>query len=189
MLQYIDLYNILLYTIYMNIKIACDILNIELRKLDTSKEITICGGAALISAGYTSRITKDIDMFEVIDDSLKLAAERAASELGLNKDWLNSNIKNLAAELPHGWEDRCESVYQGSHLAVQRIGRRDLLFSKIYAACDRLSDVPDVVAMKPTEEELATARAWVLNLDSYAKWSEIVDACLSEIRNRLHGKS
>lgn len=172
----------------MDFKKSYDLLNAELSKLKIKRTITICGGAALISSGYSSRATEDIDVLnETIDPELQKASDIVGNQLGLIKGWLNNNPKSLSKELPVDWEERCEIAYLGSHLTVHRIGRRDLLFSKIYAACDRSVDIPDIIAMKPTEAELLEAKAWVLKRDAYEKWPQIVEECLSEIRRGLHG--
>jgi len=94
----------------------------------------------------------------------------------------------LAEDLPTGWEDRTREVYRGSNLIVKSLGRKDLLFSKFYAACDRGDDIEDILLIKPNEQELAEANAWVLEKDAAEIWPSIVEEMLAELRKRIgHG--
>jgi hypothetical protein len=135
-------------------------LNDELKQQHIQRELVICGGAALIALQIISRETRDVDVLKPrIDIALQKAAKAVAKNLGLVENWLNNGPAMLMNELPPDWDSHCEAVFSGSHLTVRALGRRDLIYSKLYAAADRMSDVDDLVAIKPTEDELESARA------------------------------
>jgi len=165
-------------------------LNDELNQRNIQREIVICGGAALIALDVISRETKDVDVLKPkIDSELKAAAAAVAKSLKLAENWLNNGPAILMKELPPDWESHCEVIFEGSNLVISSLGRRDLINSKLYAAADRISDVGDLVALKPLNSELKNAREWVLQKDASGIWPKIVDECLSEVRKRLgYGK-
>ncbi|MBI4924563.1 MAG: hypothetical protein HY843_01450 [Bdellovibrio sp.] len=161
-------------------------LNEKLEKQNTKREFYICGAAALIALRVITRATQDVDVLKpVIDDELKTAAKKVASTLQLKEGWLNNGPALLANELPRNWELRCSEVFRGTHLKVHSIGRKDLIYSKLYAAADRMDDVNDLVALKPNMSELEDARLWVLERDASEIWPKIVDECLSMVKKKL----
>jgi hypothetical protein len=161
-------------------------LNDELGKRNATREFYICGAAAMIAMKIIRRATEDVDVLKpVIDSELKAAAESVASNLQMNSNWLNNGPIALSEELPESWEDRCIEVFLGSHLHIRSVGRSDLICMKLYAACCRMDDVPDLVALKPSDLELAGAKVWTLDRDGSEIWPRIVDECLAEVRRRL----
>jgi hypothetical protein len=72
--------------------------------------------------------------------------------------------------------------------AFDRHGRADLLKTKLFALCDRGTDLPDCVAMAPTATELAEALQWVAFQDANADWPAHVEATINDLKKRLgHG--
>ncbi len=66
--------------------------------------------------------------------------------------------------------------------------RPDLLKSKLFALCDRGTDVPDVIALAPTAKELAECAPWLEGQDGNELWPAHVRATLADIARRLgHG--
>lgn len=154
-------------------------LNEELKSRTISRNLIICGGAALIALKIVTRGTKDVDVLAPkIDQDLNDAAEAVAALLKLDKRWLNNGPASLVKELPDDWESHCTEVFQGSNLVVRSIGRRDLIYSKLYAAADRTDDIQDLVELKPTEKELDKAAALVLQQDASEIWPKIVEQCV-----------
>lgn len=161
-------------------------LSTELEQQAGSWKLYICGGAALNLLGISSRQTADIDVLSpVLSEDLKSAANRVSEKLGLQADWLNNGAVDLLNYFDSKWQDRSTLVFSTSNLSVYSLSRIDLLNSKVWAACDRMQDIPDVVAMKPTEEELSEAKEWVLKCDAAEIWPAIVEQCISEINKRL----
>jgi Nucleotidyltransferase of unknown function (DUF6036) len=164
-------------------------LNDELRSRKLTRELVICGGAALIALKVVRRGTKDVDVLKPkIDHDLQVAALAVAQKHGLSQTWLNNGPAMLVKELPEDCETHCSVIYDGTHLKVSAIGRRDLIYSKLYAATERTDDITDLVALKPTVEELSAARDLVLQQDASEIWPQIVDECIAEVRRLSYGK-
>ncbi len=174
----------------MNIRHVLDTLNDELNAQNLERELVVCGGAALILLGVISRLTRDVDVLSPeLDAELKAISEKIAPSLGLKSNWLNNGPIALAKELPKGWESRATVAYEKKNLIVKAISRIDLIYSKIYAACDRQSDLRDLVALKPSNLELKKAEEWVLKQDAADIWPKIVSECLDELKRRLSEKN
>lgn len=172
-------------------KLVFDAIDQELRFLGTRRDLIICGGAALIAMGVVARETRDVDVLvPLLDDQIKSIAERIAGSFGLKAGWLNNGPKDLIQELPNAWESRCTIVFEGKNLTVRSIGRVELICSKLYAAADRPEHLPDLIALRPSEEELQYAAAWVLERDASQIWPQIVGECTNVVRERLgYGRS
>ena len=63
--------------------------------------------------------------------------------------------------LPIGWRERAKRIFEGQALALSTLGRPDLLKSKLFALCDRGTDLPDGIALAPTAAELAERAPWL----------------------------
>jgi Nucleotidyltransferase of unknown function (DUF6036) len=154
----------------------------------------VIGGAALNLLGVVSRVTRDCDILHpVLPDAIKAAASafaaerRRAGEL-LDDQWLNNGPAALAKQLPSDWHERLHTVFAGSALELQSLGRDDLLRSKLFALCDRGLDLADCVALAPTSGELAILLPWVEQQDLNPDWPAHVRATLADLGRRLgHG--
>lgn len=166
----------------MNIKETINVFEQKLTSINQSLEIIICGGAAIHLLGYSNRPTKDIDvLLPKLPDFLSPLIQEIAQEHRLPKDWLNNGPENLIYDLETGWKERITTIYQGKYLTIKVLSRQDLIFSKLYAMCDRRQDVQDLLAMKVTEEELQTAGEQVRQMDGNPDWPAWVDICISEV--------
>ena len=90
--------------------------------------------------------------------------------------------------LPPGFGERVH-WRQYSGLRLGAADRYDLLFLKLYAAAD--SEGPssvhyqDLLALKPTQEELEAAARWVMSQDSSSQFAHIVEQVVEHAkRNR-----
>ncbi len=180
---------IMVYPIYMDTLSSLKFLDAELASLGIERTLYICGGAALILLKVTTRTTMDIDVLRPdIDPTLDLAARKVATNMGLSESWLNNGPKDLLAYLGKRWEEDCTKVYEGPALQVFALGRMDLIKSKLWSACDRMDDIPDLIALNPTPPELQEAHSWVLLVDASEIWPHLVEGCLKELeRRRRHG--
>lgn len=129
------------------------------------KEAVVIGGAAISILYRGERRTQDIDVLTPIPEPVKEASREFAAMEGLANDWFNNRVVNLAACKPWGWGVNLMSLYEGEHLTLYSPSRENLLRIKLYSACDRPEgiaiDVPDIIIMKPTAEELSQACDWV----------------------------
>ena len=154
----------------MNTETIFKTLNDELKKRRLSRDLIICGGAALIALKIITRDTKDVDVLTPkIDADLKEAAEAVRIQLGLAEGWFNNGPAMLVKELPDDWESNCVQIFKGSNLNVK----------------SRTDDIKDLVAIKPSQEEIEEARTQVLKRDASEIWPRIVDECVAELKKRL----
>lgn len=157
-------------------------------------EAIVVGGSALALLGVTERPTRDVDILhpELSADVALAAREFAAHMRGqgveLADDWLNNGPMQLAEVLPSGWRLRIRSTFEGASLRLTVLGHADLLKSKLFALCDRGTDVADCIALAPDPGELDEAEPWLLAQDANPLWPEHVRATLTDLRRRLnHG--
>ena len=142
-----------------------------------SYEIVIVGGAALNLHGYVTRPTSDVDVIafadggrlsappEPLPDALLSAAATVARRMRLPADWLNTVAAlQWLQGLPPGLADRVTWRDYGSALRVGLVGRRDLIFFKLYAAADDRNvnsvHMRDLLVLAPTSDEIAAAEVW-----------------------------
>lgn len=157
-------------------------------------EAVVVGGAALGLLGVTDRQTRDVDVLhpdlpgDIVAAATAFAESERASGNHLADDWLNNGPAQLKEVLPGGWEQRLQSAFSGTALTLRALGRADLLKTKLFALCDRGTDLPDCVALEPTPQELTNAQAWVALQDGNLGWPDHVKRTLDNLRGRLgHG--
>lgn len=145
-----------------------------LAKENLSFNAVVIGGAALIIMDVVDRQTKDVDCLDPkIDSEVKAASIRFAKEnshFNLQQNWLNNGPESLKRDLPVDWPTRLQIVFQGEALNISTLGRIDLLRSKLFAFCDRQSDLSDCIALRPTRSELLECYPWVLDRDASELW-------------------
>jgi hypothetical protein len=157
-------------------------------------EAVVIGGAALNLLGVVSRPTRDCDILHPTLPEMILEAARAfAAQLRgggevLRDDWLNNGPSSLADVLPAGWRERLQPAFSGRALLLHSLGRQDLLKSKLFALCDRGTDLADCLALAPTADELRAAVSWLEAQDAHPDWPAHVRATLEGLARRLgHG--
>jgi hypothetical protein len=148
--------------------------------------VVVIGGAAVNLLGFVSRATTDVDILAFArpdaSGSLRLvppdeplpkilidASRVVAIDLNLDPNWLNAGpASQWQTGLPPGLETRVHWTEHGG-LVVGLVGRYDLIFFKLYAAVDDTGPesvhFQDLIALRPTDEELADASAWVRGQD------------------------
>ncbi len=154
----------------------------------------VVGGSALALLGVTDRHTRD---FDILHPELPEEIARAAREFAVHlrregvelaDDWLNNGPMQLARVLPDGWRLRVQVAFTGISLTLTTLGRADLLKTKLFALCDRGTDLADCIAMSPTAEELEAAEPWLAVRDANPMWPDHVHTTLDDLRRRLgHG--
>ena len=81
-----------------------------------------------------------------------------------------------------------QRIFEGQVLVLSTLGRPDLLKRKLFALCDRGTDLPDCVALAPSAEELAECVAWLEVQDGNELWPAHVRATVADLARRLgHG--
>jgi hypothetical protein len=157
-------------------------------------EGVVISGSALGLMGVIQRPTRD---FDILIPQLPLSIASAAREFAkaqrlagvdLLDDWLNNGPMQLGDVLPVGWRERVQRIFEGQALVLSTLGRSDLLKSKLFALCDRGTDLPDCVAMAPTAQELAECQPWLEQQDGNELWPAHARATVADLARRLgHG--
>lgn len=170
-----------------NIDQALHLLGKRLELADAPRlELVVCGGLGLLALGLIRRSTQDLDVLGRFDeifpgvvdmrplpDYLLQAAEDVRAALDLPQNWINAGpADQLQAGLPEGFASRLVRKDYGSKLTLYFAGRFDQIHFKLYAACDQGpgKHVQDLMALKPTTEEIATASQWVLQQDDSSEF-------------------
>jgi len=158
----------------------------------------VIGGGALRLLEIVNRATKDID---ILDPEIPEEIKRAASKFiightndkneRLMNDWFNNGPKSLCNLLPKGWRDRAELCFSGKALSLKTLNRSDLVLSKLFAFCDRETDLHDLLKMKVTDEELKASESWVKYQDASPLWPPHVEEAFKryqELRDKTKEK-
>ena len=154
-------------------------------------EAAVVGGAALALLGTTSRQTRDFDILdpelplEILESAREFAKQMRGDGIELTDDWLNNGPIELVDVLPREWQSRQQVVFEGRSLRLTTLGRSDLLKTKLFALCDRGTDLADCIALAPTIAELEEAKPWLSEQDANPLWPEHVSATLDDLSRRL----
>jgi len=143
--------------------------------------LVVCGGAALVAIGLVARGTQDVDIvallratranLEILENkSLPTEVERLVAEIGLElgirKDWLNFDASPLIDfGFPPEMTKRLIKKPYGLCLTVYFISRFDQVHFKMFAAMDPKDGtrhLGDLLDLKPRENEVTAAVAWLL---------------------------
>jgi hypothetical protein len=164
-----------------------------------SVAVVAVGGAALILQGFVKRTTQDIDIIalarnpgemqpeaieppEPLPEWLSQAILRVARDFGLSEDWMNTVVgMQWKSGLPPGFAERIHwERYHGLWFGVA--DRYDLIYLKLFASVD--SEGPssvhfqDLMALKPTDDELAEAAEWVRSQDTSTEFVHMLEQVL-----------
>jgi len=131
-----------------------------LKKRGLDFEAVVIGGAALALIGVVSRPTRDCDILdplnpkEILEAASEFAISVRKSGNHLQDDWFNHMPSSLSTLLPKDWPQHPQVAFKGDSLTLYTLGREDLLRTKLFALCDRGTDLSDCLALKPTLADL-----------------------------------
>ena len=146
-------------------------MNLALKELETwlvarkkRLELVLVGAVAVATYTHESRYTQDIDTANRIDDEdILREIETLAETHGLPPEWLSDRASTVT--LPMGLLARAKVTYSGKGLEIRVAARRDLIALKAAAFVNRgaevLKDLEDLKRLKPTEQEVLHAVAFV----------------------------
>jgi hypothetical protein len=166
-----------------------------------SAAIVVVGGTAMIVQGFVERATSDVDVIarakdarrtgrrsieppEPLPEPLLRAIARVARDFSLPADWMNTTAGlQWKTGLPPGFTDRIHwSQYGGLWLGLA--DRYDLIMMKLYAAADGEGPASvhfqDLLALRPTNDELQSAAQWVRSQDTSPQFAAILDQVVEE---------
>ncbi len=158
-------------------------------------EIVAIGGGSLLLLRQISRTTKDLDLVALVKNgqfvsakplpqNLLQAAEEVGLALDLGRDWLNAGPASLLnMGLPQGFMDRLHTRYYGG-LTLHLADRFDQIFFKLYASVDqgpRSKHFADLIALKPSTEELVQAKSWCTSHDVSENFESMINQVIKSI--------
>ena len=164
--------------------------------------IVVLGGAAINLLGLVDRPTRDVDVLataaspggpigppDPLPRPLLEAVDAVARDLDLRSDWLNTTVADQwRFGLPPGLAGRIHWRTYGA-LTVGIVDRTDLVFFKLYAAADQTGPesihFQDLLALRPTDDELARAAEWVKRQDVSADFHSVVAKVVDHARRSL----
>jgi len=186
-----------------NLAIALQAAGALLARRGEQAAIVVVGGTALNLLGVITRATQDVDVIaagtpsgtappseirapDPLPDVLMRAVVTVARDLGLPDDWLNTTVaRQWVTGLPPGFAARVTWRQYGG-LWVGLAGRRDLIFLKLYAAADDVGPTSrhfkDLLALKPTADDLEAARRWIALQDASPEMHNVVDQVIAHVR-------
>lgn len=168
--------------------------------------LIVVGGVAIILRGILSRATADVDVIAVKPDegsaegqiadpnplppALREASETVARAYGLSTNWINAVVghqwRHGPSGMPPGLMDEVEwHVTGGLRLGVP--GRQALVALKLYAAADHgpgSVHLADLLAFRPSPDELARAREWIVTQDVSPDFATILDRVIDHVVHR-----
>jgi hypothetical protein len=157
-------------------------------------EGVVIGGSALGLMGVIQRPTRDFDILApelppvIASAARDFAKAQRQAGVELLDEWFNNGPMQLGDVLPAGWRERVQRLFDGHALVLGTLGRPDLLKSKLFALCDRGTDLPDCIALAPTPGELDECVPWLALQDGNELWPEHVRATVADLAGRLgHG--
>ncbi len=114
------------------------------KKLKTSVQLLIGGGAALVTAYQVPISTYDVDGTPIKSTldlaDLKVLIRKVGQELNIPQDWLNEHFSTFLFVLPTDYSSRLITVFNGTFLQVDSLGKEDLILMKCFAGRDK--DIP-----------------------------------------------
>jgi len=171
--------------------------------------VIVLGGAALNLLGIVERATTDVDILAVasprtdgppdqettrqppepLPEPLLRAAATVARDLNLDAQWLNAGpALQWRVGFPPGLTHRVH-WRQFSGLWVGVVARYDLIFFKLFAAADSTGPTSvhyqDLLALKPSRQELEEAGGWVRTQDASPEFATILEQVLHHVRADL----
>ena len=182
---------------------AVDALGEILAAQGESAVVVVVGGTAMIVQGFVERATSDVDIIaiardinagrqrtieppEPLPESLVPAISRVARDFNLPDDWMNTTAGlQWKTGLPPGFADRIHwRQYGGLWLGLA--DRHDLILMKLYAAAD--SEGPssvhyqDLLALKPTHDEIDAAALWARSQETSPEFSRILSQVVELVK-------
>lgn len=152
---------------------ALNELNALLKKNHLRIEIIICGAYALEMFGLSpDRKTLDVDSAKEIPSNIDELINEVAAKLNLTRSegelWLNDKASRVA--LPSKLVERATTINRWSNIDAKLIDRRDFISMKVSAFFSRrdvtLKDLEDLKILKPSNEEILEALAFVKSHNS-----------------------
>jgi len=171
----------------------------------SSAAIVVVGGSSLIVRGWVQRVTNDVDVIaqmvekerervlvapDPLPPALLEAVHRVARDYALPPTWLNTQVgMQWKFGLPEAFEEEIDwRDYRA--LRVGFAGRNGTIALKLFATVDqgvRSVHCQDLLALQPSENELARAAKWVAQQDVGEEFPKLVTQAVDYVRSTIAG--
>ena len=164
--------------------------------------LVVAGGAALNRLRIVDRPTIDVDVLarigddertlqppDPLPDALRRAVVAVARDRGLLENWVNTAVADQwRFGLPPGLGERLTwETFGGLRIGI--LERRDLVYFKLYASAGQAGPddvhVRDLLALRPSGEELQAAAAWVRTQDAGPDFHAVVARVVAYVQAAL----
>jgi len=170
-------------------KKALSLFDEYLKSKNLKFECIVIGAGAMIIMDIITRNTRDIDCLDPhIPEEIKNASIEFANlnpDLNLIPDWLNNGPIDLTINLPKNWRSNLQDIFNGKALRLKTLSRSDFILTKLFAFCDRQTDLHDCIALRITLKELQSSYSWVADQDANSYWPKHVKLKFIELGERL----
>lgn len=134
-----------------------------LEESNESRTLLLVGGAALKLLGFQHKtVTTDIDNLLPMDEILKNAIKKIAIEMNLNENWLNSHSSSFSNKSIDYMKD-AKTVIKTRSLTVNIVSIENFIELKVRAQIDRGFDLPDIIALAPSKDQLLKLKQKILS--------------------------
>ena len=182
-----------------------------LRAEDAHAAVVVVGGASLSLLGLVPRTTRDVDVIarvqepepdaepggnaisghlvppDPLPEPLVRAIRTVARDFGLPAYWMNTDVAlQWRYGLPPALEEEL-TWRRYDALTVGLVGRGSLIALKLFAAVDGGPTgvhFQDLVALRPTEDELSQAASWVRTQDASSVFLQMVGEVVALVREK-----
>ena len=134
-----------------------------LEESNESRTLLLVGGAALKLLGFQHKtVTTDIDNLLPMDEILINAVKKISIEMNLHENWLNSHSSSFS-DKNIDYMKNAKTVIKTNSLTVNIVSIENFIELKVRAQIDRGFDLPDIIALKPTKDQLLKLKQQILS--------------------------
>ena len=160
---------------------------------NTSAEIVLVGGAAILANYGFREMTYDIDAVITASSALKEAVNTVGDRLGLPNGWLNADFKNTSSYSPKLLQYSKYYRTYSNVLNIRTISSEYLVAMKLMSGRRYKKDLSDIIGILSEQERMGEPLSYqkidcaVRNL--YAGWEHISEYAIQVLKAALDSEN
>ena len=160
---------------------------------NTSAEIVLVGGAAILANYGFREMTYDIDAVITASSALKEAVNTVGDRLGLPNGWLNADFKNTSSYSPKLLQYSKYYRTYSNVLNIRTISAEYLVAMKLMSGRRYKKDLSDIIGILSEQERMGEPLSYqkidcaVKNL--YAGWEHISEYAIQVLKAALDSEN
>lgn len=160
---------------------------------NTSAEIVLVGGAAILANYGFREMTYDIDAVITASSALKEAVNTVGDRLGLPNGWLNADFKNTSSYSPKLLQYSKYYRTYSNVLNIRTISSEYLVAMKLMSGRRYKQDLSDIIGILSEQERMGEPLSYqkidcaVRNL--YAGWEHISEYAIQVLKAALDSEN